>query len=91
MIRLDGGQRLFEEVSDFLRGPDFDVAFFFVDVFFTIVFLAGIVFFLTTFLVDLAIDVRFFLVVFPEERCPSFCSSTATAACAAASRAMGTR
>jgi hypothetical protein len=71
-IRLGGGHRLFEEVGDFLRGADFDVAFFFTDVFLRIVLSAGIVFvtvfFLETFLVDLAIDVRFFLVAFPEER-----------------------
>ena len=94
-IRLDGGHRLFEEVGDFLRGGDFDVAFFFTEAFFVMVFLAEdffvAVFFLETFLIALTAVGRFFLVAFPEERCPSSRSSTATAACAAASRAIGTR
>ena len=64
-------------------------------VFFTIVFLAGdffvTVFFLETGFVDLAAVTRFLLITFLEKRFPSSRSSTATAAWAAASRAIGTR
>ena len=95
MIRVDGGHRLLEEVEDFLRGADFAFDFFFTNVFITMDFLAGdffvTVFFLETGLVDLTATTRFFRIAFFEERCPSSCSNTATAACAAASRAMGTR
>ena len=71
-IRLDRGHRLFEEIGDFLRGADLDVAFFLADVFFTIVFLAETlfvtVFFLDMVREDLAEPVGCFLTAFLEER-----------------------